>query len=256
MIISHTATHKIRGWLHEETGYGKILDPETQLPRYVVRKKLTDKFSEKDIPKVVDPTVRGILAQYLKENGKFSDKNPPLHKDGKTQILSVRMKEDMSNMYDYRDGWELFFTFGSNHHVEILEHREKKNRDGTPKRAGIFVTMWEANRRAKKKESIINKVWPWICMKDGETEIYDTKEWKCVFSLSANDMVRYYPDIKKPEEYKICRVNAMSWPSNYIWLKYQYTSWNGGYDISCTPNSLTAEKTQIDALGNITLASD
>jgi hypothetical protein len=102
MIISHTATHKIRGGLHEETGYGKILDPDTGLPRYAVRKKLTDKFSEKDLPKVIDITVRSILKQYLDTHGKFSEKNPPLHKDGKTPILSVRMKEDMSNMYDYR----------------------------------------------------------------------------------------------------------------------------------------------------------
>lgn len=255
MIISHTATHKIRGWLHEETGYGKILDPETNLPKYVVRKKLTDKFSEKDLPKIVDITIRTILAQYLKENGQFSEKNPPIHKDKKTPILSVRMKEDMSNMYDYRGEWELFFTFWSNHHVEILEHREKKNKDDTPKRAGIFVTMWEANRRAKEKESIVNKLWPWI--NELKEETYNPKEWKCIFSLSANDMVRYYPDPKKKEEYKLCRVQKMSGAKNQITLRDMLESWSDPkWEIQTSPNLLTAEKIQVDPLGNITLAND
>ena len=138
-------------------------------------------------------------------------------------------------------------------HVEILEHREKKNKDGTPKRAGIFVTMWEANRRAKKKESIINKNWPWI--NDLKQETYDTKEWRCIFSLSANDMVRYYPDPKKPEEYKICRVQKMSDPEIYIQI-HNKNSESKEKSISKWANTLTAEKIQVDTIGNITLAND
>ena len=161
MVISHTATHKIRGGLHEETGFGKITDPNTGEETFVVRKKIPDTMKDKDFEKVIDPTVREILRAYFSDGRKFSPQNPPLHKDGKTPIRSVRMKETKSDMYDFRDEGKTFFTYGSNHHVEILEHKTQKNKDGTPKRGGIFVTMFEANRRAKQKESIVNRSGPW-----------------------------------------------------------------------------------------------
>lgn len=60
-------------------------------------------------------------------------------------------------MYNFRDEDKTFFVYGNIHHVEIIEHKTRKKKDGSPKREGIFVTMWEANRRAKNHEHIINR---------------------------------------------------------------------------------------------------
>jgi CRISPR-associated endonuclease Csn1 len=253
MIISHTATHKIRWAIHEETSYGKIYDIETKEEVFVIRKKLTDKFDKKHIEKVVDPVVRGILTRYFETNEKFSIANPPRHKDGKTPILSVRMKEKKTNMYDYRGEGEKFFEYGSNHHVEILEHKIEKNKDGTPKREWVFVTMWEANRRAKKKEAIVNRNWPWkneIKKKD-----FDAENWNFAFSLSSNDMVKYYPQFPSQENAQICRVQKLGAVRNEVGITNHLESLPEKC-IWVTISKLNIQKIQIDSLGNISVSND
>lgn len=113
-------------------------------------------------------------------------------------------------MYNYRNEGNLFYAFGSNHHVEILEHKTKKNTDGTPKRIGAFITTWEANDRAKKKTSVVNRTGPWIREKTGES--LETDEWNFVCSLCANDMF-------KTVDGGLYCVTGMSGPKDYIALR-------------------------------------
>lgn len=133
VIISHTAVHKIKESLHEDTAWGKIYHQETKKEVFVTKKSV-ESLNAKSLENIVDKEVREILKKYFVENKKFDTKNPPLHKDGKTPILKARIYDNKANMYDYRGENNKFFVYGNNHHVEILEHKTLKNKDGTPKR--------------------------------------------------------------------------------------------------------------------------
>ncbi len=253
MIISHTPVHKIRESLHEETAFGKIFDRETKKEMFVVRKDVSS-LDLKKLKDVVDVEVRAILQKYFTENGKYLAEKPPLHKDGKTPIKSVRMKENKSNMYDFRGEWNKFFVFGNNHHVEIIEHKTLKNKDGTPKREGIFVTMWEANRRAKNKESIVNRIGPW--KNEIKEKFFDNSEWNFVCSLCNNDMVKYFPNPENKEEFEICRVQKMLATRTIIFLTSHIEAMSDKFFEVGVWWLWKIQKIQIDALWNIFPSND
>lgn len=253
MIISHTPVHKICGHLHEETAFGKIFDQESGKEMFVIRKRV-DALSTKDLDNVVDMEVRKILQKYFSENEKYLENTPPLHKDGKTPIKKVRIKENKSIMYDFRGQWEKFFVSGNNHHVEILEHKTKKNKDWTPKREWIFVTMLEANRRAKNKENIVNRVGPW--KNEIKNKIFDNSEWNFVCSLCNNDMVKFFPNPENKEEFEVCRIQKILATHWSVGLTSHLTSLSDRYFEISASSFHRFQKIQIDALGNIFPAND
>lgn len=254
MIVSHTPAHKIHGSLHDDSAWGKIFDRESQKEVFAIRKDISSDFWLKDCDDIIDAEVRKILKKYFREHTVFDPNNPPLHKDEKTPILHVRIKASKANMYNFRDEDKTFFVYGNIHHVEIIEHKTRKKKDGSPKREGIFVTMWEANRRAKNHEPIINRWWPWHhSIKEID---FDASEWNFVNSLSGNDLVKYTPNPEHPEVYEICRIQKLWLAGSQLFLTAHTQALVDKF-FSVSPSGYhKIQKIQIDALGNIFPARD
>lgn len=264
IIISFAPKHKINGAFHKETGYG-ILSPETAkklwLPEnkkwrgyFIKRVPLDENFKVTDLIRIYDATIRKQVTDVLYSEEVQHDSKlafpktwewKVFHIDRKTPIKSVRIYEEksISSMYDYQDEWNLFYETGSNHHVEILEHRIEKNKDGTPKKVWVFVTMLEAARRATQKEDVIQRVWPW---KDGE-KIYYEDQWNFKCSLMINDMVEI------DEKYYV--VTTLSGANNIIRLfkhidadKKKDDGARKLYDIQTSPQAYEWNKIQISPI--------
>lgn len=67
--------------------------------------------------------------------------------------------------------------------------------------------MFEANRRAKNNEKVINCTGPW--KNEIKDKDFDNSEWNFVFSLCNNDLVKYFPNSENMEKFEICRVQKM-----------------------------------------------
>ncbi len=184
IIVSHAATRKITGALHEETAYGYNEEKEM----FMYKKPLDDKFSKSAIEAIADATVKGLVKARLVEfnddvKKAFGDvNNPLLHKDGKpikSVRLHVKMKQTTVHPVKDKDGRPYkFFAYGNNHHVEIIENIS------TGEREGRFVTTMEAARRARMAKTP-------IVQRDHGTE------WRFVMSLHINDMVEVEEDGRK-----------------------------------------------------------
>lgn len=90
LIVSHQTSSKVQGALNEAFGVGYIEGVGT-----VYRKNVDPKLN---VDKVIDPAVREILLSHLiKNNNKkkeaFAEGNPVYHKDNKTRIRRVRIKQ-------------------------------------------------------------------------------------------------------------------------------------------------------------------
>lgn len=200
--VSHRATRKVSGALHEETSYGPTGKEDT----FVYRKKLED-LTGPMVSKIVDPIVQQIVQERLLKNGIDPDKdkkipkevwNEPLYmrttkSDKKVQIKKVRIRDIFNKMILLKDKSGKPYRAvapGSNHHIEIIEYTDKK---GNVKRVGKVVTMFEAVRRNRKGEPVVQK-------DHGPNTKY-------VCSLAINDMVML-PN--KKGEKDLYRVQKMS----------------------------------------------
>ncbi|MDA9902536.1 type II CRISPR RNA-guided endonuclease Cas9 [Gammaproteobacteria bacterium] len=151
VVIAHDAQNKLNGALHEETGVGYVHGKGT-----VTRKTLGPEF--KQVSKIYDEGVRELIQQYLEKHGNdpkkaFAEGFRLVHKDGKTPIKRVRILQSFASLKKLekqkfgvknKDG-EVFkwLAYGNYHHVEIVKNKK------TGKHSGKFVTMMEANHRAK-----------------------------------------------------------------------------------------------------------
>jgi len=151
VIIAHAPQLKLSGELHEVTGAGFIEGIGN-----VNRKNLDGNFTQVD--KIYDAAVKKQVEKHLQRFGNkpkeaFAEVNVVLHKDGKTPIKRVRirqsettLKELTKSKFGARDKQGKVFkwlAYGSFHHVEILRNKQ------TGKCSGEFVTMMEASHRAK-----------------------------------------------------------------------------------------------------------
>jgi len=182
VVISHAAQNKLNGALHEETGVGFINGRGT-----VTRKLLAPDFTQ--VSKIYDESVRKLVQLHLDKHENdpkqaFAEGFRLVHKDGKTPIKRVRIlksKTTLDKLEKSKFGvrnkeGEVFkwLAYGNYHHVEIIKNNK------TEKYSGIFVTMMEANCRAKgigiAKQPIV------------KTEHGDG--YAFVMSLAINDLVQ------------------------------------------------------------------
>jgi CRISPR-associated endonuclease Csn1 len=151
VVISHAAQNKLNGALLEETGVGFINGRGT-----VARKLLAPGFTQ--VSKIYDESVRELVQLHLDKHENdpkqaFAEGFRLVHKDGKTPIKRVRIlkskttldKLEKSKFGVRNKAGEVFkwLAYGNYHHVEIIKNKK------TGKYSGIFVTMMEANFRAK-----------------------------------------------------------------------------------------------------------
>lgn len=172
IIVSHRATRKIRGALHEETSYG----PTSEKGVFVVRKPITN-LSVAEVSRIRDTRIRQMVEDRIREYGGEIDK--ALKSEffiGKTPVkkvrISVKMGEDTVFPIKDETGQPYrYVTFGNNHHVEIIKNIK------TGKYDGVVVTAMEAARRARiGKEAVIQRD--------------HGPDFEFVMSLSINEMVR------------------------------------------------------------------
>ena len=208
IIVSHSPQRKPAGKLHEETGAGFIEGIGT-----IYRKDLDNNFTlNRAKKKIIDPAVKEIVLRHLEEYGNkpkdaFAEGVTVYHKDGKTPINKVRIKQSKTNETELRKNkfgvknsrGEIFkwMSFGNFHHVEIIKRKDSGNYSGE------FVTMMEARRRAltNTKQAKRKRITPEPVVKRDHGS-----EYQFLMALHKNDLVK----IKCQEEYQIYRVQKLN----------------------------------------------
>lgn len=207
--VSHRATRKVSGALHEETSYG----PTEKEDVFVYRKRLED-LTGPMVAKIVDPVGREIVKKRLVEHGIDPEKvkkipkevwNEPLYmrttkSDKKVQIKKVRIRDVFGNVIFLKDKSGKAYRAvkaGSNHHIEIVEYTDGKKKG---KRDSVIVTMFEAVRQKCNGEPVVKRehgqgirficslaINEMVMMKDsrGEMDLYRVQK------MDKNKMVRF-----------------------------------------------------------------
>jgi len=158
IVVSHRVDRKANGQLHQETFYGIIKERGTGKSRAVLRTELF-KLTEPDIAKglIVDPAVRTLIEQKLKELGQKPDKafkdrnNHPFmidKKGNKRFIHKVRVYQN-ANPTPIAENRNV--KLGGNHHLEIFEAKDKK---GNPTWKCEVVSLLDARKRVKDKKPV------------------------------------------------------------------------------------------------------
>jgi CRISPR-associated endonuclease Csn1 len=161
VIIAHAPQLKLSGELHEVTGAG-FIEGIGNVSRKMLDGKFTEKVNKKgkfpQVEKIIDPVIKEQVRLHLQKHGNnpkvaFSGIDPVLHKDGKTPIKRVRVRQSDTTLEELKQTkfgarnkqGKVFkwLAYGNLHHVEIL--RDKLS----GKYSGEFVTMMEASHRAK-----------------------------------------------------------------------------------------------------------
>jgi len=260
--VSHRASRKARGQLHEETNYGPTgLKDEKGQDIYVYRKPL-DALTIPMVEKIVDETVRDVVKNRLREKGIEPDSGErkipkevwkePLYmkttkSNKKVPIKKVRIQDVFNRMIllNDKDGKTYRAVApGSNHHIEIFEYTDGKR---TGSRGGEVVTMFEAVRRKKDGEPIVKR------------DYGDGKRFVC--SLSINEM--FMLDIGDGNM-ELHRVQKISQSGNNKIIVFRPHTYAGVLKDSDkppliqrrAPNTLKGHKVTVDMLGRVHLAND
>jgi CRISPR-associated endonuclease Csn1 len=250
IVVSHAPAHKIRGAFHEDTAYGYSEATKSFAYRVLLDGNITDS----KIDAIRDERVKELVKARLQEcegdkKRAFGDPNNPLrHGANGPPIKSVRIEARFNpkTLLAIKNGEGTpykFLRYGNNHHVEIIEQRE------TRRRKGIFVTTFEAARRARVvKMPLVKRDPPWA----GQEKVYG-QEWSFVMSLCINDLVK----IEKDGETKLMRVQKLDASNERIYLRdHADARAERSSEYMASPSSLRCIKMQIDPAGNLLSAHD
>ncbi len=205
IIVSHAAQRKISGELHESTGAGFIEGIGT-----VYRVDLNNEFKPTNTKDIIDNEVRMLIESHLatynnKPKQAFAEGITVLHKDGKTPIKRVRVRQSKTTTLDKLEKSKFgiknkagkvfrWMKYGNIHHVELI-------RDiNSGKVIGKSVTAMEASRRVKgiglPKQPVVKK-------DHGE-------DYEFIMALYINDLVT----MTDSEAIKHYRVQMLASPSD------------------------------------------
>lgn len=238
--VSHRVTRKISGALHEETHYWKE-ENGPHAGKFITRKNLDGKFTNNFAAHICDETVKKLVFERLSEYDYEPKKAfaEPIYLKNKSgnpvPIRKVRVWKESYTMKKIRGN--IWVEPGSNHHIEIYEYTDGKKKG---KRDGEVVTMFEAVRRKKDGEPVVNR------------EHGPDKKFVC--SLSINEMFMLESDSR---EYDLCRIQKMSQNKVIVLRPHTFAGdLKKKKPINKTPNSLKGYKVAVDPLGRIHRAND
>jgi CRISPR-associated endonuclease Csn1 len=163
LIVSHRVSRKVSGPLHDETYYSRPRADMEGEERVRVRKPLNGDFKDRDVEAIVDPAVRERVREHLERHagdarkafGDAADLPFLEAKDGRRMpIRKARIYKALRTQAIAEGARRREVATGSNHHVEILEVRNKK---GAVKWEGEVVTMLEAMRRLRAGEPVVRR---------------------------------------------------------------------------------------------------
>lgn len=242
--VSHRARRKIAGALHEDTIYG----PTQRAGEFVFRKGIAD-LKGPMIEQIRDQTIRSLVLDRLlafdidptqvssipKEVWK-----EPLRMPSGVTVNKVRLLKRDETIRQLREDDEgRFVKPGSNHHVCIFEVTDS---NGKTRREPIWVSMLEATKRLKEKQSIINRNHP------------TNPRARFVMSLSRGEMV--LAELKGVERLVVYRTGASTQGQLYF---VEHTDARQDKTIkkfAATANSLKGRKVTVNSLGQLRWAND
>jgi CRISPR-associated endonuclease Csn1 len=253
IIVSHAASRKLSGGLHEDTAYGLIQRDGENV--FVYRKPLDGTFKNAD--DIIDPVVRERVKQRLAEFGGDAKKafadleqnpiylNPDAnHPHKRIPIKKVRIAaskvsgDSVFGLKNRKGDTYKYLKYGNNSHVELIENVQ------TGKKEGRFVTTLEAARRVRLLKQ------PMVQRNHGEN-------YRFLTSLAVNDMVR----IDGRNGSDIYRVQLLAATNNNIRFRHHLAAQldDASQGLSATPTSFFdkgGEKISVDPLGRLTPARD
>lgn len=266
LLVSYRVNKRVRGALHKEALYGKTQRrDEKDQPLYAVRQPL-EKLTHAMVAKIADKTVRNIVEERLRDLGVDPDqkkftipknafKDNPLYmksvKGKQIPIKKVRIHQPSNNMILLSRRNKTGVEPGANHHIVLYKYQDKK---GNAKQGGEVCTLFEAVRRLKNEEPVIQR------------NLGEGKEFVC--SLAINeivllDMEENRIDWHNPDHLALgphlYRVQIIS---NRITFRHHRTSVLQDEDKKeigrqiKTPNTFKGMKVTIDRLGRIRKAHD
>jgi CRISPR-associated endonuclease Csn1 len=163
MVVSHRLSRPIKAALHQETHYSKVHPDRDGKPHVHVRKPL-EKLSQHEVGAIVDPAVAVAVRAKLDELGikdpsqafKRRDNHPALKaKDGRDILIhKARIRVAQSVACVGAGPRERRVALASNHHIEIIETTDRK---GAPRWQGVVVSTFEAARRLRDGEPIVQR---------------------------------------------------------------------------------------------------
>ncbi|MDB4572007.1 hypothetical protein N9Z72_01870, partial [Akkermansiaceae bacterium] len=151
--VSHRPKRKVSGALHKETNYGKTPDGD------LVRRKPIQELSKKEIAGIRDENIAKIVNAYIEEHGgnpaclKEITDEEPLRMPSGTPIKKVRTAIPYAHL-TIREGTphETHVQSAATHHFAIFSL-------GNGKHHFEPVTLYEASRRLRAKEPIVQKTY-------------------------------------------------------------------------------------------------
>jgi CRISPR-associated endonuclease Csn1 len=160
VVVSHRASKKVSGALHEETIYSRPLPDGASR----VRKPLAA-LTKSEVEDTADPQVRRIIQKKLAEIGiddpkkAFSDESKlPFFqaRDGRrVPVRRVRIKKALPTS-PLGDGRTVRHVASeSNHHVEVYAEIDEKGNEG--EWDGDVVSMFEAYQRQKARKPVVQR---------------------------------------------------------------------------------------------------
>jgi len=168
--ISHRASRKARGAMHNETNYSPPRTNDNGKQVVHVRRLLIKPLTASEVEAIVDPAVQQAVQKKLAELGgdlsAFKDKaNHPVlvSKDGASSrpIHKVRVRQSVAVTPVGRAARQRFVASGSNHHMEIFKVKDKR---GNTKWDAEVVSMFDAIQRKKNREPIVRSDRPgFVC---------------------------------------------------------------------------------------------
>ncbi len=160
--VSHRASRRVRGPLHEETFYGPQEEGENGPAYFHVRKKLAD-LSKLEVEAIVDPQVRELVLDKLQEIGlppNKAFKDPQNHPSITTRegrripIHKARIRANVTAVPVGQAERVRWVKPGTNHHMEIVETTDRR---GRRKWEGHLVSLLEATRRVRAGEPVVRR---------------------------------------------------------------------------------------------------
>jgi len=267
--VSHRVERRVSGALHEETLYGPTAkawkggaETRRDVDGVVKERPWATGWVEEEgafsyrkplagltaamVPEIRDRVVRDLVADRLKAHGVEPDSNKaipvsvwkePLCMPSGTVIKKVRLIRRDETIKPIRSGQACVKT-GSNHHVCIFEFEER----GKKKREGVWVSMMEAARRVRDKETIIRREHP------------TRKGAKFVMSMSRGEMVEAV--VGGVKQLMVYRTAASTTGQMSFVLHTDARPDIGVKKYKPRPSTLDARKVTVDLLGRIRWAND
>jgi CRISPR-associated endonuclease Csn1 len=251
--VSHRVRRRVSGALHEETIYGAVSEKDVRGEKIATKgkfvfRKPVEELTLAMVEEIRDPEIKRIVLERLERfkisrGKKAAGSIPrevwaePLQMKSGVVIRKVRIyrRDDTIRSISAHANVKP----GSTHHLCIFEWTER----GESKREAVFVTMLEASRRIRDRQTVISRVHP------------VRADAKFVMSLSAGEAVL---SPKGDSQLMVFNTAASTQGQIYFHLHTdgRAAAERRKYVVTANSMSRAARKVTVDPLGRVRWAND